>query len=66
MSRYPKTKSQLWAEIKAIGNPAGLKWSSPISTMYEKVQEYTRSQQRRETTGIETHFDPWLVRENDL
>jgi len=41
---YKMNKSLLWADIKAIGNPDNLKWSSKIPTMYESIQNYTMQQ----------------------
>jgi hypothetical protein len=31
-------KSQLWNEIKSLGNPQNLKWTSSASAMNESIQ----------------------------
>ncbi len=38
MTRQTATKSQIWSEIKALGNPSDLKWTSPVSTMAEELK----------------------------
>lgn len=59
-----------------------LKWTSPAATMFERIQDYQLQQehQLRQALnmfqdfefrapfgrGIEKHFDPWMLRENDL
>ena len=32
------TKSQLWSEIKSLGNPQSLKWTASASVMNESIQ----------------------------
>ena len=38
MLNNKQRKSQLWSEVKSLGNPQNLKWTSSGSSMYESIQ----------------------------